>query len=315
MNKSKNRSLKLGIMVASGLLLFVFAVYYLGSKQNLFSSSITVKSYFHNIKGLVEGNKVQYGGINVGTVSDIRIISDSTIMVEMSIDRDVKDFIKKDSKVHVGQEGLMGNKVISIEPGSSNAGSIEDDDQLQAESGVDLDELLEEAKKIIEDGQYVFKNLREVSEKINHGDGDLARLLNENTITTKVNETGDQLLQVSKNMNYISRKINQGQGDLGRLVNDTIVSHKLQQTIDELNHLTGRADSAAAELQQFGWELNHGSGLMHRLVYDSTMAEQVDTTITMVGNSVDDVAQTAETIGDSWIFRLFSGRHKKKHKN
>jgi phospholipid/cholesterol/gamma-HCH transport system substrate-binding protein len=132
MGKSKNRSLSLGLLVSVGLLLFILAIYYLGSKQNLFSSTITVQSNFNNVKGLVEGNKVRYAGINVGTVSDIRIISDSTILVEMALNRKVTEFIRKDAKVEIGQEGLMGSKIVYIHTGSAGAGSVEDNDKLES---------------------------------------------------------------------------------------------------------------------------------------------------------------------------------------
>jgi len=144
MKQSKNRQLRLGILVSTGILLFILAVYYLGSKQNLFSSSITVRSYFFDVKGLTEGNKVRFGGINVGTVSKIEIVSDSAIQVSFTIDEDIREFIKKDSRVEIGQEGIMGNKIVQINPGSVQAKSIEENDKLQSRRAVDFEAILEQ---------------------------------------------------------------------------------------------------------------------------------------------------------------------------
>ena len=75
MKDKKEHSLKLGIMVAVGLVLFIWAIYYLGSQQKLFSPSVTVKSYFNNVSGLVEGNKVRYSGIIVfGKIQKLKSI-------------------------------------------------------------------------------------------------------------------------------------------------------------------------------------------------------------------------------------------------
>jgi phospholipid/cholesterol/gamma-HCH transport system substrate-binding protein len=314
MRKSKNRSLKLGLLVSVGLLLFILSIYYLGSKQNLFSSTITVQSTFTDVKGLVEGNKVRYAGINVGTVSNIKIISDSTILVEMDINEKVIEFIRKDAKVEIGQEGLMGNKIVYIHTGSAEAGSVEDNDKLESVKAFDVAEILEEAKKIIGDGRSVSENLLEMSEKMNNGDGDLAKLLNENSITTKLNESGDQLLSVAKNVDGITQKINQGQGDLGRLVNDTTITYHLALTISQLDSIASRTDSLTKELLIFGKELNNGNGLATRLVYDSIMAENADTAIAKMNSGIDDVVKTSQAVRESWILNLFSGRNKKKNR-
>ena len=312
MGKSKNRSLKLGLLVSVGLLLFVLAVYFLGSKQNLFSSTFIVKSHFYDVKGLVEGNKVRYSGINVGTVSSIDIISDSTILVEMSIEQDVREFIRKDSKVEIGREGLMGSKIVFIHPGSASAGTVENDDRLESIRAIDVEDMLKQAKQIIDDGRSVSKNLLEMSDKINHGDGDLARLINDNTITTTLNKTGKELYEIAQNANAITDKVNRGEGDLGRLVNDTTISYNITTSLDNLNETTARADSIAQELHVFSRELNEGNGLIHRLVYDENMAENVDTAIAKVDIGVDEVVQTAEAIRESWILNLFSGRNRNK---
>jgi len=313
MNRSKNRSLKLGLLVSAGALLFVLAVYYLGSKQNLFSSSITIKSYFHNVKGLMEGNKVRYSGINVGTVDGISIVSDSTILVELSIDKNVKEFIRKDSKVEIGQEGIMGNKIVNIYPGSASAGSVGDNDELKSANSFDFEEILKQAKSIIDDGKAVAKNLLDMSNKINNGNGDLARLINDSAISVSLNKTGDQLLSITQNVKEITRKVNDGEGDLGKLVNDTAISHTVTLALTNLDSITARVDTFSQELLIFGKEINHGDGLIHRLVYDSLMAENVDTTITNVNYGVGEVAAAARSVRQSWILNLFSGKSKRKN--
>ena len=197
MAKFANRSIKLGLMVAGGLVLFAIAIFYLGSKQDLFSSSVTVKSYFEDVKGLMEGNKVQYSGITVGHVSHIEIVNDTTILVEMSVEKDVQKFIKKDSKVNIGSDGLMGNKIININPGSAGVQEIADNDVLKTQESVDFQDILVEAQLVMKDSRRIINNLREISRKMNEGDGDLAVLLNDDKITTKLNQFGDEMLAIA----------------------------------------------------------------------------------------------------------------------
>ncbi len=314
MRQSKNRQLKVGLLVSAGVLLFIMGVYYLGSKQNLFSSSITVRSYFYDVEGLTEGNKVRFGGINVGTVSEIQIVSDSAIQVKFTIDKDVQEFIKKDSRVEIGQEGIMGNKVIRINPGSANTGSITENGELQSVRTVDFEEILKEARSIIREGRLFATNLKEMSEKMNRGEGDLAKLLNDSSITTSLSQTGKELLAISRQVNQITRKVNEGQGDLGKLLNDTSITYGTVRTLHKLDLISARLDTFAHELLIFGNEINHGNGLIQRMVHDSLMAVKVDTGLVLINNGVREVAAAAKAIRKSWLLNLFQGRNNGKDK-
>ncbi|WP_321346623.1 MlaD family protein [uncultured Draconibacterium sp.] len=310
MKERKSRSLRLGIMVTVGLALFAWGIYYLGSQRKLFTSSVTVKSYFNNVSGLVEGNKVRYSGITVGSVSEISIVSDSTILVEMTIDKNTRKFIRKDSKVEINSDGLMGSKIVNILPGTANAGSVSDDEFLTTNNPIELEDVLEEVKKVIIDGQKVTTNLIEITNKINNGNGDLALLLNDKTITSRISEIGDEVAATTKNINSITEKIDEGEGDLGRLINDTIITSDIEQMVQNFTHASLTADSVTNELLDFSRELNTGNGTITKLVYDDEMAKHIDTTIVKAGKGIDDVVKAANTVESSWIFNLFSKRKK-----
>lgn len=314
MGNSKNKILRLGLLVASGLFLFIITIYFLGSKQNLFSSTVTVKSYFNNVKGLVEGNKVRYSGITIGNVAGIEIVSDSTILVEMMIDKDVKEFIRKDSRVKISSDGLMGSKIIEIQPGSSGAGSINDEDVLTGTNSVDIDEVLQEAKNVMHDGKIAARNLMEISEKMNNGEGDFAVLLNENNITAKLNKVGNEMLDFGSSANEIIEKVNSGEGDLGKLISDTTITSDFRVLMNNFDSITQKMYVLADELQQYSKQMNSGNGILYKLAYDSVMANKIDTTVAKVSNGVDNVVGAAETVENSWIFNLFSKNKKRKSK-
>jgi phospholipid/cholesterol/gamma-HCH transport system substrate-binding protein len=312
MGKFASRSVKLGLLVAGGLFLFAVAIFYLGSQQALFSPTVTVKSYFEDVRGLMEGNKVQYSGITVGHLAHIEIINDTTVLVEMSVNRDVQKFIRTDSKVDIGSDGLMGSKIVNIYPGSVSAQSITDDDVLMAQESVDFDDVLEEALSVIEESRLITNNLLEISNKMNTGDGDFAMLLNEKNITAKLDSVGDEMLVFSSTANEIIGKIKQGEGDLGKLIYDSTITSESKKLMKGLDTIVQKSDVLVSELNQYSKQLNNGNGILYRIAYDSVMADNIDTTVVKISNSVDDVVDAAETIGDSWIFNLFS---KNRNKN
>src|ERR1700741_1104116 len=116
MNKDLTRNIRLGFFVMAGLLLLISSLYMIGSKRNLFNSTIKVNVTFHNVNGLIEGNNVRFNGIDVGTVSKIQIESDTVLHVELVIDKNVSKFISSTSIASIGTDGLMGNKLVNITP-------------------------------------------------------------------------------------------------------------------------------------------------------------------------------------------------------
>lgn len=309
MNRSEKRTLKLGLLVAVGLVLFSVAIYYLGSQQNLFTSTITIKSYFNNVSGLVEGNKVRYSGITVGYVSHIEIIGDTTILVEMSVDKKMSNFIRTDSKAEITSDGLMGSQIINIHPGTADAEKVTDNAFIATQQPLNFQDVLEEAQKAITEGQLIMENILEISQKINNGEGDIARLLNDNSITTKLNRAGDEVLAVAENTKKIVQKVNRGEGDLGRLVNDTTLTSEANRLIVNLSAITTKTDSITDELLQFSTQLNEGNGFISRLVYDTKLADKIDTTLVNANHGIEKATKAAETVEKSWLINLFSGNN------
>lgn len=309
---NKYRTTKLGLLVSGGLLIFVLAIYYLGVKQNLFTDKMTVTSYLHDAAGLIEGNKIRYAGVNVGTVSGVRIVTDTTVLVTMSIDKKVREFIRKDSKVEIGQEGIMGSKLLLINPGTPNSEQIEENDVLISVRALTVDDLLKDAKKVIENTRIVSENLTEITEKINHGKGDLAVLLNQNTITPQIKAVSEKLIAVSESANALIHKASNGDGDLGRLLNDTLITTNAVELLDNFDSVAREAANLFLMLQLFADELNTGNGLVQSLASDSTVMLQIDSTLVNLNDGIDEIEKTAQAIRESWIINIFPGRKKKK---
>ena len=85
MTASKTDHLRLGLFVLAGTIVLVAGLYLLGAKRGLFRNTITVTAHFGQVSGLRPGNNVRYAGIDVGTVSSIRIVSDTAVLVTMAI--------------------------------------------------------------------------------------------------------------------------------------------------------------------------------------------------------------------------------------
>jgi phospholipid/cholesterol/gamma-HCH transport system substrate-binding protein len=121
MKTTSGQKIKIGVFALAGLAVLVLAVFFIGNKKNLFSSTFNVHGLFKNVNGLQVGNNARFAGINVGVVENIQIKNDTSVNVVLTLNSDVKRFIKKDAKLSIGSDGLMGDKLVVINPGGGTS--------------------------------------------------------------------------------------------------------------------------------------------------------------------------------------------------
>lgn len=140
--RSTKYKARLGLFVASGTILFLVLIFVIGRQKNMFNPVFSLTTYFRNVSGLQVGNNVRFSGIDVGTVQLIKIINDSTVQVGMIVQKDVQRFIKQDSEVSIGSEGIVGDRLLVISQGSTGAPSVKNDHSLSSIEAVELDDIL-----------------------------------------------------------------------------------------------------------------------------------------------------------------------------
>ncbi|MEI7491273.1 MAG: MlaD family protein [Bacteroidota bacterium] len=174
--------IRLGLFIAGGLALFILAIFIIGKQKNLFNPVFKLYSTFYNVSGLQVGNNIRFSGITVGTVDRIRIINDSTVKVDMLIKKEVQKFIKSDCEVAIGSSGLIGDKLLIITQGSTEAPVVKEGQQLESAEPVELDAIMANL-------QVTSIQLAEIMYKINSGNGTLGRLINDSTIANDFGQT------------------------------------------------------------------------------------------------------------------------------
>jgi phospholipid/cholesterol/gamma-HCH transport system substrate-binding protein len=283
---------KLGIFIFLGSTLLVILIFLLGNKDQLFASTFTLKAHFMNTEGLRNGASVRFGGIDVGAVKSIQIVSDTSVSVEvtMRVKDEVKRFIKKDSRASIETEGLVGNKVIMITMGSEGADEIKDGGKILSKEPLSFADIIEETQGIMAYTKDMTKNLAEIVYKVNQGDGTIGKIINDNqlyTAATNLTNTADKNLNsiaedmrgvialfdelgkgvedVVTNVNNIVTKIDtviqgvsEGKGLLGSLVSDKGKEGKtLNQILDNIVVVTEEAKTSASRLSENMEALKH----------------------------------------------------------
>lgn len=216
MKTTASTKMKTGIFIVCGIAVALGMIFLIGTQQHLFTRTAQLFINYRTVVGLREGAFVRFNGINAGVVDLINIKDDTTVTVQISVEKEIMPFIKTDSRANISSDGLMGDKLIQILPGSENAPLMKNKGELVAINPMDMDKVMARVEKIGIKIESIVTNMDTVS-------GSLAGIF------TKVNE---------------------GKGTLGKLVNNEKLSTDLQQTIATAKKTVKTADDAAQGLKE-----------------------------------------------------------------
>jgi len=190
MRTTASQKLKIGIFTTLGLVILFVAIFLIGSQKNLFSSTYTLRGVFKNVGGLQVGNNVRLAGINVGIVEGINLLTDTSVQVDLTLNSSFKKFVKTDARLSISTDGFIGDKLVIISPGGANTTATAQDGQMLATvPPIDVDKIIAKATTIISNASDLTGDLSEIVAKINHGQGSIGRLLNNDKMAKDMERT------------------------------------------------------------------------------------------------------------------------------
>lgn len=228
MNQNSNYKYKLGMFVIFGLAIFVVSIYFIGQSKNLFGSTIALNAKFKNVSGLKQGNNVRFSGIDIGTIKSIEFVSDSAVVVNFVVKQEVQQYIKTDANASIGSDGLMGDKVLTISPGSSSNKMVTDNTTIKSTVAVEMEDLMKGLKKSVDNAGVITGELAIFSGKMNSNTGALSKLMTDEKFSNSLANTLTNLESSSSNFSTFTKKMNNKNGALNKLVSD----EKLGKTVD-----------------------------------------------------------------------------------
>jgi len=210
MKTTASQKIKIGLFTFTGIVVLALIVFFIGNKRNLFSSTFNLYGTFKNVNGLNIGNNVRFAGINEGVVQAITIINDTTVRVDLTMNDNVQRFIKTDSKIAIGSDGLVGDKLIIITPGGiTSTQVVKNGSQLQTVAPFDGDKLIAKLTGIADNAGNLIQNLSEITGKVNHGKGSLGRLLNNDKMANDLDATVKQAKTTMANVHKTTSTLNE----------------------------------------------------------------------------------------------------------
>ncbi len=320
MEKSTSTTIRLGIFVTLGIIIFTVTVYLIGQKQHMFSETFELYSHFNNVNGLQAGNNVRLSGIDVGAVTQVTFINDSAIEVRMRIKESIRMHIKQNAIASIGTDGLMGNMIVNISPGIGASQPVENNGQIQSYSRIKTDDIINTLNVTNDNAAMLTHDLLQITQDIKSGKGTLSSILydtilkNEILLTVKnLRLSAEKTNSLLQELNAITKEVNEGRGAIGWLLNDTLIDDQVRITLTNLQQTGDNLQSVSDSLKAILITLKEGDGTLPVLLYDTAVANDVRQSLHSIKEGTASFNENMEALKHSMFFRKYFKEQEKEN--
>ncbi|MCS5491808.1 MlaD family protein [Algoriphagus limi] len=310
MRGENKRSVIVGIFVFLGIAILVAGVLTLGGQQKKFVKSIALKAVFDDIGGLQTGNNIWFSGVKIGTVRKINFYGDSQVEVEMNVEESVSEFIRKDSKATISSDGLIGNKIIVIYGGSTQAPPVQDGDRLEAVMPLDTDQMMETLQVNNENLVEITNDLKLLTSKLAQGEGIVGAVMTDSLLAENFKSILANLNRASINSNRMLDELNRFSGKLNEegnlfhdLVTDREIAQDIRATMESFKSAAANTEELTQKLTEISDKLNDPNNTVGLLLNDPEFAESLKSTLVNTDSATYNLNRGMEALEYTWPFR------------
>jgi phospholipid/cholesterol/gamma-HCH transport system substrate-binding protein len=305
--KGITTELKVGAFVILALLAAGFMTMKTGKTDWMKKDGYAVSSYFSDIAGLDKKTKVKIAGVDVGVVEEITLEGDRA-HVRLRLRPEV--IIYEDAIAGIKATGLMGDKILEIQPGSKGNILKEGGYIRNIKEAFDMDNLALRMATLADSLQHLVTDLNEMfaSDETKRTIFETLKNVSELTADLKtVVSTNDQLLKESMQSinnltNSITNLLQTEKGDISQTIaNLRDVSRTLKDYSDQnakkLNSITDNADNTLASINKLTNKIEKGEGSIGKMVNDESLYNSVNNTAKKIEQMVEKVDRIRTFIG------------------
>lgn len=301
---ASSKKVRVGIFVVVGTVILVSALYFIGSRQHIFSSNIELYGVFDNVSGLQVGNNVRYSGINVGTVTKIEMTEVGKITIEMKVEEKSAYFIKKNAVATISSDGLVGSMVVNIVPGKEqqNEGVVRGD-TIQSSKNIGIDDMLVTLDKTSAD-------LLKITNQILEGKGTIGTLISDTILAQNIQHTIVELRKTSEGtgvamakINQIISKINYDESAASVILSDTAAANQIRSVFANLERSSNDINAITKNLDDYLTEIKEGKGALNHITQDETFVKEMDSTMVQIKEASEKLNQNMEALQHNFFFR------------
>ncbi|PZX11910.1 phospholipid/cholesterol/gamma-HCH transport system substrate-binding protein [Breznakibacter xylanolyticus] len=309
------RSVVVGLFVFLGILFLVAGILMVGNLRSTFKSKMTVVCLFDDVNGLQTGNNVWFSGVKVGTVGKLQFTHHSKVLVFVNIENSAQHYIRKDAKVKISNDGLMGNKIMVIVGGTQHAPVVADGDTLLVQKTFSTDGMLNTFQENNINLLAITSDLKVIFHKIADGKGTLGQLIMDSAVYENINAASVSLQlssakaqELMNAMASITAGLNNNGTLIKELIADTVLFKTLRSSMVQLQQMSDTANVLIRNLKQASSNVQTPFGV---LMHDEVAGAHLRETIINLESSSQKLNEDLEAVRHHFLFR---GYFKKKAK-
>ncbi len=288
-------------------------IFLMSGTAGIFSSKISLYTYFNNAEGLKVGAPVRLQGVDVGNVKAIRVVKqrrDSPVQVLMRVNTKYKDLIMKDTKATVATAGVLGESFIDLDSRFATGPVVNNDDALPATNTPGLEDVVRSSQGTLQNLDTLVKRMDRIVATIESGKGTLGEFINNPTFFNRANAI---LAQVQTIVNDVGN----GKGTIGKFFADDTLYKKFAADVDKLDRmiddiqqgkgsagkflkddsLYNNANQTIAKANKLMDEIHAGHGTLGMLAKDDKFAKKLDATIDQLASVLQKLESGNGTAG------------------
>jgi phospholipid/cholesterol/gamma-HCH transport system substrate-binding protein len=246
-------------------------VFLISGTGGLFTSKITLITYFDNAEGIRTGQPVDLQGVAIGNVKSVKVVPGrplSPVQVVMRVNTEFQKFIHTDSKATIETAGVLGESFVDIDSKDAKGPIVKDGTELPPGNAPGIQDVVKTSQTSLQNIDVLVKRADAILAEIQNGNGSLGKFIYDPAMTNKINAI---LNQVQALLNDISN----GKGTIGKFFADDSLYRKANDLVDKLDKV---AD-----------ELNKGQGSLGKFIKDDTLYNNANQTIATANKMLADL--------------------------
>jgi phospholipid/cholesterol/gamma-HCH transport system substrate-binding protein len=319
MNETSNkRAIWVGLFVLLGIVFLLAGILMIGNLHATFRKKMQVVAFFDDVGGLQTGNNVWFSGVKIGTVGKLSFYSESQVKVIINLEVKAQEYIRKNAKIKIGSDGLIGNKILIIYDGTSKSGQVEPGDTLQVEKTFTQEDMINTLQENNVNLLSVTKDLKTVSKNLLAGEGTIGKLIADNKVydnidaaTTSLRIASASAAKLVHSLNQFSTGLNTKGTLANELVTDTIVFSSLKVSAQQFRHMADTANAIINNLQAAEKDPNTAVGV---LLHDKETGAHFKETIKNLESSSKKLDENLLAAQHSFLLRGFFRKKEKAEK-
>jgi phospholipid/cholesterol/gamma-HCH transport system substrate-binding protein len=251
-------------------------------------------------------------------------VDDTTIEVSMLVNRKYQPFIHKNAFAAIGNEGLMGNKVINISTNPVPAAAIEDNGLLLTKPEAGTNEMLATLATTNDNVAIISEDLKQTIKRLNNSAA-LWNLLNDTSISynlrislLNIRYAAVKVNEVAAGLNTIVVDAHNGKGTVGSLLTDTGVASDLKRAVGHINQASADADVLISRLdslvQEIQSDVNTRGGTVNALLKDTAMVNRLSNSLGNIEKGTAAFSEDMEALKHNFLTRPYFRKQEKARK-